>query len=74
MSLAETLAPCRDRTSLKRTLTIALVVGCVLTAINQGDVLLGGDATMITALKVLTNFVVPFCVSNLGVISGARRR
>ncbi len=57
---------------LRRTITIALVVGTLLTAINQGDVLLAGDATATTAVKCVLNFIVPFCVSNLGLLSGRR--
>jgi len=63
---------CRRRPNLRRTSRIALVVGTVLTLINQADVIARGDATWLTAVKVGMNFVVPFIVSNLGVISGAR--
>ena len=62
---------CRPR-HLRRTLRIALVVGIVLTAINQLDVILRGDATAATAIKTALNFVVPFVVSNLGLLSGRR--
>jgi hypothetical protein len=65
-------APCRQRANLRRTIRIALVVGTILTLINQADVLLEGDATLLTAVKIPLNFVVPFIVSNLGVISGSR--
>ena len=57
---------------MRRTLRIALVVGIVLTAINQLDVILRGDATAATAIKTALNFVVPFIVSNLGLLSGRR--
>lgn len=57
---------------LRRTATIALIVGTLLTAINQGDVLLGGAATSTTWVKCAMNFVVPFCVSNLGLLGGRR--
>ena len=55
---------------LRRTLTIAVVVGVILTAINQLDVILGGEATAVTAVKAGMNFVVPFIVSNVGLLSG----
>src|SRR5204863_235117 len=48
---------------------VALVVGLVLTAINQLDVILGGAATTATWIKCALNFVVPFVVSNLGLLS-----
>jgi hypothetical protein len=64
------LAYCRRREHLRRTLGIALVVGVVLTTINQLDVIIRGDATATTWLKCAMNFVVPFIVSNLGLLSG----
>jgi hypothetical protein len=72
MALWETIAPCRQGANLRRTLRIALVVGCVLTIINQLDIILHGDATDLTAVKIGLNFVVPFIVSNLGVIAAHR--
>jgi hypothetical protein len=66
------IAYCRRREHLRRTLRIALVVGVVLTAINQLDVILRGDATTATWIKCGLNFVVPFVVSNLGLLSGRR--
>lgn len=60
------LAPAR----LRRTATIALVVGTLLTLLNEGDVILGGGATSATALKAGLNYLVPFAVSNLGLLSG----
>lgn len=58
------------REHLRRTVRIALVVGIVLTTVNQLDVIVRGDATAITWIKCGTNFVVPFIVSNLGLLSG----
>jgi hypothetical protein len=66
------LATCRRRENLRRTLRIALVVGIVLTLINQADVIARGEETLLTPFKVGLNFVVPFVVSNLGVIGGTR--
>jgi hypothetical protein len=66
----EALAYCCRREHLRRTIRIALVVGVVLTAINQLDVILAGHATLATWVKCAMNFVVPFCVSNLGLLSG----
>ena len=72
MALPEALAPCLERANLRRTAAIALVVGCVLTLINEGDVIVEGRATALTGLKIGLNFVVPFIVSNLGVLAGTR--
>jgi hypothetical protein len=57
------------RRHLRRTLTIALVVGIVLTTINHADTIVSGDASTATAVKSALNFVVPFVVSNLGLLS-----
>jgi hypothetical protein len=72
MDLRTALTTCRQSSNLRRTLTIALVVGCILSIINQGDVILHGDATRATVVKLSLNFVVPFLVSNLGVLTGDR--
>ena len=61
------------REHLRRTARIALVVGLVLTAINQADVIASGNATATTWLRCALNFVVPFIVSNLGLLSGRPR-
>jgi hypothetical protein len=68
------LAYCGRREHLRKTIPIALVVGIVLTAINQLDVIVGGDATAGTWIKCGMNVVVPFIVSNLGLLSGRTRR
>ena len=60
MALWETIAPCRQPANLGRTIRIALVVGCVLTIINQLDVILKGNATELTGVKIVLNFCVPF--------------
>ena len=61
---------------LRRTLGIALVVGTILTLVNQADVIIGGDATALTWIKCVANYVTPFIVSNLGLLAGkaAERR
>jgi hypothetical protein len=66
------LATCRHPANLRRTIRIALVVGTILTLINQADVIVRGNATGLTVVKVCLNFVVPFIVSNLGVLTGSR--
>jgi hypothetical protein len=68
----EALRICLRREHLRRTVTIALVVGTILSLINQADVIIGGDASPVTWLKVGLNFCVPFVVSNLGLLAGKR--
>ena len=46
------LSTCRSPSNLRKTVRIALVVGCVLTLINQGDVIARGDATSLTVVKI----------------------
>ena len=72
MWVRDALRICLKREHLRRTLTIALVVGTILTAINQADVILRGEASWTTAVKGALNYVVPFIVSNLGLLAGAR--
>jgi hypothetical protein len=62
------------RRHLRATIRIALIVGTVLFAINQLDVVLRGDATATTWIKVGVTYFVPFVVSNLGVLTATRRR
>jgi hypothetical protein len=57
-----------------RTLRIALIVGSILFCINQLDVVLSGRATPATWIKGGITYLVPFVVSNVGVLVGARRR
>jgi hypothetical protein len=61
---------CLGRRNLRRTLRIALVVGIVLTAINQSTVIASGHATTLTWMRCALNFLVPFLVSNAGLLSG----
>ncbi|CAN5432794.1 hypothetical protein BH10ACT11_BH10ACT11_03600 [soil metagenome] len=69
-STRSALEICSRPANLRRTLRIALVVGFVLSLINQGSVILGGDAQLLTWIRVGLNFVVPFVVSNLGLLAG----
>lgn len=64
---------CCARETLRRTARIAAVVGLVLTGINEGDSLIHGHVSGATEIKMALNFLVPFIVSNLGVLAGTRR-
>ena len=59
---------------LRRTSVTALIVGTILFGINQLDVVLQGDATALVWLKVVVTYLVPFTVSNIGLLIGTRRR
>jgi hypothetical protein len=58
---------------LRRSLVTALIVGSVLTAINQGDHLLAGQFTGAMAWKIPLTYCVPFVVSTNGALGGSRR-
>ncbi len=51
-----------------RSLRASLVVGTVLTALNQGDVLLRGDLPAALWWKVPLTYVVPFLVATYGAL------
>ena len=59
--------------TMRKTVPIALVVGTILSLINQAGVVFGGDATFTTWIRVVANYLVPFCVSSLGFLSATRR-
>lgn len=44
-------------------LKIALVVGTILCAINQYDVILSGSVELKDTIKIVLNFIVPFSVA-----------
>ena len=70
--MREACAFCLQPRNLRRTLRIAVVVGVLLTVINQGGVIAAGHATTATWVRCGLNFVVPFLVSNAGLLSGRR--
>jgi hypothetical protein len=70
VSARDAVRICFRREHLRRTVRIALIVGTILTIINQADVILRGDATGITWIKAGLNYCVPFIVSNLGLLAG----
>jgi hypothetical protein len=46
-----------------RAVKVSIVIGSVLVAINQGDVLISGAATAKTWIQIGLTFLVPYCVS-----------
>lgn len=50
---------------LRRSGTIALVVGCLLSAINQADTIWAGAFSAVVACKIAGNFLVPFVVASV---------
>jgi hypothetical protein len=69
----EAVSVCAYRPHLRRTISVALVVGTIIFSINQLDVVLRGRATLGTYVKGALTYLVPFCVSNYGILVATRR-
>lgn len=57
---------------LRRSFYTALVVGTLLTTINQGNLLLSGTFPSALAWKVPLTYCVPFCVATWGALINSR--
>ena len=57
-----------------RSLVIAAIVGTLLTAINQGNIILQGDASAALAWKIPLTYSVPYCVATAGALMNSRVR
>ena len=62
----------RHRPMVRRSLLIAVIVGTVLTAINQGTLIFRGDFPPALAWKVPLTYAVPFCVATSSALLNAR--
>ena len=51
---------------------VALVVGTVLSAVNQGAAVANGSSTWVTWVRVAVNYFVPFCVASFGFLAARR--
>ncbi|MGE0139491.1 MAG: nitrate/nitrite transporter NrtS [Ilumatobacteraceae bacterium] len=51
---------------------VALVVGTLLSIVNQGSVILAGEATASTAIRIAINYLIPFVVSSIGYLAPFR--
>lgn len=56
--------------AVRRSLLVALVIGTILNAINQGEALLGG--AQIVLWKLVLTFFVPFAVASYGSYAALR--
>jgi hypothetical protein len=61
------------RSTLRKTIRIALVVGTILSLINQLGVIMDGKANVATWIRVGANYLVPFCVSSTGFLTATKR-
>ena len=69
----EAVAVVLYRPHLRKTILTALIVGTVIFSINQLDVVLEHKATIGTYVKSSLTYLVPFCVSNYGILVGTHR-
>ena len=53
--------------TFRRSLLTGAVVGTILTAINQGDVIVAGEAP--SFIKIALNYLVPYCVATFGAVT-----
>ena len=60
------------RDIVTRSVKVALIVGSILVAINQGNRLLAGEWSLEIALKMVLTFLVPYCVSTYASVSAVR--
>jgi len=58
---------------VRRSAIVALIVGTILTAINQGNIILGGDFTASLYWKIPLTYAVPYCVATTGALLNSRR-
>ena len=58
--------------SVKRSLIICLLVGTLVTAINQGNFIVSGDFQQAMAWKIPLTYMVPFVVATTGGLLAAR--
>ena len=70
MSPAEALKQSFTRSAVRRSLTVALLVGTVLNLINQGDAVFG--AAPLVLWKLLLTYFVPFAVASYGSYAALR--
>ena len=59
--------------TVQRSLLISLIVGTLLTAINQGNLIVQGDLSANLAWQVPLTYLVPYCVATIGAVLNARR-
>ena len=71
--MGEIPSVCFDRSNLARCIGVAVLVGTLLFLINQADVVFSGLATAATWIKIGLSYLVPFFVSNYGIVVGSRR-
>lgn len=70
----QALALCLRGATLRVAGPVALLVGTILTAVNQGSTFASGHAGWATWLRVGVNYATPFAVASVGYLGGCRTR
>jgi len=70
--LQEAMHLALSRRARTRTLRVALVVGTLVSLINQGGPIAAGHATAGTWARVAANYLLPLCVSSFGFVAAVR--
>jgi Mg/Co/Ni transporter MgtE len=52
-----------------RATRVGVIVGTILTAINQGDLILAGNIDQVSGWKILLTYLVPYSVSTYAAVS-----
>lgn len=60
--------------TLRAASKIALTVGTILSAVNQGSLIWAGHATGVTWLRVSVNYLTPFVVASIGYLAARREQ
>ena len=55
-----------------RSLKVSAIVGTILVAINQGDLILSGRLDVSAVWKIPLTYLVPYCVCTYGCVSAIR--
>jgi hypothetical protein len=58
--------------NLRKTLSIALLIGTVFFSMNQLAAVMAGQVTLVVGLKAALAYIVPLCVSNYGILAASR--
>jgi hypothetical protein len=58
--------------NLRKTLSIALLIGTGFFSMNQLAAVLAGQVTLVVGLKAALAYIVPICVSNYGILAASR--
>lgn len=58
--------------TVRTAVPVALVVGTVLSLVNQGSVVADGHANRWTVMRIVANYLIPFLVASFGYLRGRR--